>query len=56
MTLRLQRLSAQAGWCSFGKSFNLTALVEGHQQPGSPVAAGKPVIKCPFPLNVLKAT
>jgi hypothetical protein len=34
MTLRLQRLSAQAGWCSFGKSFNLTALVEGHQQHG----------------------
>ena len=28
--------SAQAGWCSWGKSFNLSALVEGYQQHGLP--------------------
>jgi hypothetical protein len=24
------------GWCSFGKSFNLTALIEGHTNYGLP--------------------
>lgn len=28
--------SAQAGWCSFGKSFNLSALLEGYEQHGLP--------------------
>ena len=28
--------SAQAGWCSWGKSFNLSALVEGFEQHGLP--------------------
>ena len=27
---------AQSGWCSFGKSFNLSALVEGHARHGLP--------------------
>jgi hypothetical protein len=28
--------SAQAGWCSWGKSFNLSQLVEGYEQHGLP--------------------
>lgn len=36
MTAYGYNASAQAGWCSWGKSFNLTELIQGFEQHGLP--------------------